>query len=71
MDAAYKTTGMTDAITTLALKGSMQAWDPGESESISDPYKPDWGVSTFTESWDRTRGLYRNDAGVGSHTVHP
>jgi hypothetical protein len=27
----------------------------------SDPYKPDWGVSTFNESWDRARGLYRVD----------
>ena len=41
----------------IVVKGSMQTWDPGESESVSDPYKPDWGVSTFTESWDRVRGL--------------
>jgi glyoxylase-like metal-dependent hydrolase (beta-lactamase superfamily II) len=66
VDAAYKAMGMTDAksaaeITTLVVKGRMQAWDPGESESVSDPYKPDWGVSTFTESWDRARGLYRFD----------
>lgn len=39
----------------------MQAWHPGEFESVGDPYKPDWGVSTFTESWDRARGLYRLD----------
>jgi glyoxylase-like metal-dependent hydrolase (beta-lactamase superfamily II) len=61
VDAAYKAMGLTDAITTLVLKGRMQAWDPGESQSVSDPYKPDWGVSTFTESWDRARGLYRLD----------
>jgi hypothetical protein len=68
VDAAYKAMGMTDAksapaeITTLVVKGSMQTWDPGESESVSDPYKPDWGVSTFTESWDRARG-------AGAHPV--
>ena len=61
VDAAYKAMGMTDAITTLVVKGRMQAWDPGESQSVSDPYKPDWGVSTFTESWDRAHGLYRLD----------
>ena len=53
--------GTPDAATTLIVKGRMQAWDPGEAESVRDPYKPDWGVSTFTESWDRARGLYRID----------
>jgi hypothetical protein len=61
VDAAYKAMGMTDAITTLVVKGSMQAWDPGESASVSGPYNPDWGVSTFSESWDRSRGFYRLD----------
>jgi hypothetical protein len=61
VDAAYKAMGITDAINTLVVKGSMQAWDPGESVSVSDPYKPDWGTSTFTESWDRARGPYRID----------
>jgi glyoxylase-like metal-dependent hydrolase (beta-lactamase superfamily II) len=61
VDAAYKAAGPQADITTLVVKGSMHAWDPGESESVSDPYKPDWGVSTFTESWDRGRGLYRFD----------
>ena len=51
MDAAYKAMGTPDAATTLIVKGRMQAWDPGEAESVRDPYKPDWGVSTFTESW--------------------
>ena len=63
-DAAYKAMGLTDeklapAVVTLNIKGTVQAWDPGESESVNDPYKPDWGTSTFTESYDRARGLYR------------
>ena len=61
VDAAYKAMGLTDAITALVIKGNMHAWDPGESQSVSDPYKPDWGVSTFTESWDRADGRYRFD----------
>src|SRR6516162_10826701 len=61
VDAAYKAMGLTDAINTLVIKGNLHAWDPGESQSVNDPYKPDWGVSTFTESWDRARGLYRFD----------
>jgi glyoxylase-like metal-dependent hydrolase (beta-lactamase superfamily II) len=65
--AGYKAMGMTDEklgaseIVALVTKGSTQAWDPGESESVSDPYKPDWGTSTFTQTWDRSRGLYRID----------
>jgi glyoxylase-like metal-dependent hydrolase (beta-lactamase superfamily II) len=67
VNAAYAAMGMTDVklapaeIVALVIKGSMQAWDPGESESVNDPYKPDWGISTFTESWDGSRGLYRID----------
>src|SRR5215469_17103566 len=62
VDSAYKAMGTPDAkINTLVTKGSMHAWDPGESRSVSDPYTPDWGVSTFTESRDRARGLYRID----------
>jgi hypothetical protein len=45
VEAAYKAMGMTDAITTLIVKDSMQARDPGESASVSDPYKPNWGIS--------------------------
>ena len=65
VDAAYKAMGMTDVklaaaeIVTLITRGSMQAWDPGESESVNAPMKPDWGTSTFAQFWDRSRGLYR------------
>jgi glyoxylase-like metal-dependent hydrolase (beta-lactamase superfamily II) len=67
VNAAYKAMGMSDVklaaqeIVDLVIKGSTQAWDPGESTSVSDPYTPDWGTSTFTETWDRSRGLYRID----------
>ena len=62
VDAAYKAMGTPDAkFTTLGVKGSLQAWDPGESESVADPYKHDWGVSTFSESFDRASGRYRMD----------
>ncbi len=65
-DAAFKAAGLSDvklapAIINLVVKGSMQQWDPGESESVSDPAKPDWGTSTFTKTWDRARDLYRFD----------
>src|SRR6516165_10744360 len=49
VDAAYKAMGMTDAITTLVVRGRMQAWDPGESESVTDPYKPDWASRRYRE----------------------
>ncbi|HMI97716.1 MAG TPA: MBL fold metallo-hydrolase [Micropepsaceae bacterium] len=64
-DAAYKAMGMSDVklapaqVVTLITRGSMQAWDPGESESVNTPMKPDWGTSTFSQFWDRSRGLYR------------
>ncbi len=67
VDAAFRAMGMTDVklapseIVSLIVKGSMRAWDPGESESTADPYTPDWGVSTFALNWDRSRGLYRID----------
>jgi glyoxylase-like metal-dependent hydrolase (beta-lactamase superfamily II) len=67
VDAAYKAMGMTDVklaqaeVVALVIRGNLQAWDPGESESVSDPTKPDWGMSTFTETWDRSRNLYRMD----------
>src|SRR4051812_49103717 len=52
-DDAYKAMGLTDeklapAIVTLIVRGSLQAWDPGESTSVNDGSKPDWGTSTFT-----------------------
>lgn len=67
VEAAYKAEGNNDVklapqnIVALIIKGSMQAWDPGEADSVADPYKPDWGTSNFTTTWDRSRGLHRID----------
>jgi len=65
-DDKYRAVGLKDeklapAIVTLIVKVSLQAWDPGESTSVDDGSKPDWGTSTFTQNWDRSRGLYRMD----------
>src|SRR5258705_5981458 len=63
-EAGFMAMGLSDVklaptIINLVVKGSMQAWDPGESESVSDLAKPDWGTSTFTQTWDRARDLNR------------
>lgn len=59
-DAAYKATGM-DGVQarTLVISGTLQAFDPGESDSVADPLKPDWGMSTFTQTFDFATGRYR------------
>src|ERR1700680_769367 len=46
---------------TLSVDETLQQWDPGESESVSDPLKPDWGKATLHTNWDVTRGLVRNE----------
>ena len=61
VDAAYKAMGLTNAITALVVKGSMHTWDPGESEDAYKPETGDFGASTFTESAEPGRGLYRID----------
>src|SRR6201987_3130908 len=61
VDAAYKAMGLTNAVNTLVVKGSMRTWDPGESQDAYKPETGDFGVSTFTESADLGRGLYRMD----------
>ena len=61
VDAAYKAMGLTNAINTLIVKGSVHTWDPGKSEDVNQPYTGDFGLSTFTESLDHGRGLYRVD----------
>ena len=50
VDAAYKAMGLTNAVNTLVVKGSMHTWDPGESQDAYKPETGDFGVSTFTES---------------------
>ena len=61
VDAAYKAMGLTNAVNTLVVKGRMHTWDPGESQDAYKPETGDFGVSTFTESADLGRGLYRVD----------
>lgn len=58
-DGAYQAMGgdkLAD-LKTLSIDETMQQWDPGESESVSDPLKPDWGKATLRETIDLTRGL--------------
>lgn len=50
-----------DQLRTLIIKGSMKQWDPGGSESVADPLKPDAGTSTFTDTWDRTCDSWRTE----------
>jgi glyoxylase-like metal-dependent hydrolase (beta-lactamase superfamily II) len=59
-EAAYKAMGM-DGVQarTLVVSGSLQAWDPGESDSVADPLTPDWGNSTFTQTFEFASGRYR------------
>jgi glyoxylase-like metal-dependent hydrolase (beta-lactamase superfamily II) len=61
-DAAYKAMGM-DGVQArnVVISGTLHAWDPGESDSVADPYTPDWGNSTFTETIDFMGGRYRGE----------
>ena len=82
-EAAYEAMGNTDRyagegtppdqLVIMTIKGSMQQWEPGESESVADLAKPDGGTSTFTQISDRTRAEYRHEwvrpkAGGGMRT---
>jgi len=60
VNAAYAAMGG-DKLKTLSLKASLEQFDPGESFSVSDPTKPDTGVSDLTESRDLVHGLTRNE----------
>ena len=51
VNAAYAAMGG-DKLKTLSLKASLEQFDPGESYSLSDPTKPDTGVSDLVESRD-------------------
>src|SRR5215475_15427781 len=62
-DDAYRAMGLKDeklapAIVATIIRGTLQAWDPGESESVGDAFKPDWGTSNFTQTYDRARNLW-------------
>jgi glyoxylase-like metal-dependent hydrolase (beta-lactamase superfamily II) len=62
-EAAYQALGgdRLAAVKTVTFDETLQQWDPGESESVSDPLKPDWGKATLHKSVDLTRGLAHTD----------
>jgi glyoxylase-like metal-dependent hydrolase (beta-lactamase superfamily II) len=60
VDAAFTATGG-EKLKTLSLKGRLEQFDPGESYSVSDPAKPDTGVSDVVQSRDLQRGFARNE----------
>jgi glyoxylase-like metal-dependent hydrolase (beta-lactamase superfamily II) len=59
-NAAYAAMGG-DKLKTLTLSASLQQYDPGESYSLSDPAKPDTGVSDLKQSRDFQRGMTRDE----------
>ena len=72
VDEAFKAMGMgeqyrgegfrpPDMLVTLTARGSVHAWDPGESESVADLTKPDVGTSTFVHRWDHAQGQFRTE----------
>ena len=50
-----------DKLKTISLRASLEQFDPGESYSLSDPTKPDTGVSELVRSRDLVRGFVRNE----------
>ena len=60
VNAAYVALGG-DKLKTITLKASLEQFDPGESYSLSDPTKPDTGVSDLVRSRDLLRGFTRNE----------
>jgi glyoxylase-like metal-dependent hydrolase (beta-lactamase superfamily II) len=48
-----------ETLLIMTSKGSMMQWDPGQSQSVSNLMVPDWGKSTFTQVWDRSRAATR------------
>jgi glyoxylase-like metal-dependent hydrolase (beta-lactamase superfamily II) len=60
VNAAFTAMGG-EKLKTLTLTASLQQYDPGESYSVSDPGKPDTGISALKQSLDLQRGLARNE----------
>jgi glyoxylase-like metal-dependent hydrolase (beta-lactamase superfamily II) len=60
VNSAYAAMGG-DKLKTITLKAQLQQFDPGESYSVSDPAKPDTGVSDVVQSRDFQRGFVRNE----------
>jgi glyoxylase-like metal-dependent hydrolase (beta-lactamase superfamily II) len=59
VNAAYAEMGG-DKVKTITLRAQLQQFDPGESYSVSDPTKPDTGVSDLVQSRDLQRGFARD-----------
>ena len=60
VNAAYSAMGG-DKLKTITLTATLEQFDPGESYSVSDPAKPDTGVSDLVQNRDLVRGLTRNE----------
>jgi glyoxylase-like metal-dependent hydrolase (beta-lactamase superfamily II) len=60
VNAAYAAMGE-DKLKTISLKARLEQFDPGESYSVSDPAKPDTGVSDLVQNRDLQRGFARNE----------
>ena len=60
VNATYAALGG-DKLKTISLKARWEQFDPGESYSVSDPAKPDTGVSDLVQSRDLQRGFARNE----------
>ncbi len=62
-DAAFQAMGgdRLGAMKTVGFDATLQQWDPGESETVADPLKPDWGKATLHETRDLQRGLIRTE----------
>lgn len=58
---AVRSAGAAEPLTSVVIKGSVKHWDPGGSHSVTDPLEPDLGTSTFIDTWDRARDLWRTD----------
>jgi hypothetical protein len=59
VNAAYAAMGG-DKLKEISLRASLEQFDPGESYSVSDPTKPETGVSDVAQSRDLVHGLTRN-----------
>src|SRR5438105_6108484 len=63
VDAAYQAMGgdKLAAVRALSFDATLQQWDPGESETVADPLKPDWGKATLHEVRDLQRGVIHTE----------
>jgi glyoxylase-like metal-dependent hydrolase (beta-lactamase superfamily II) len=60
VDSAYAAMNG-DKLKTISLRARLEQFDPGESYTVSDPAKPDTGVSDLVQSRDFQRGFARNE----------